>query len=84
MPGFNVETLHMLPVRVLHSTPLFLHLCLVISKQPFSFVAVYCVPAAVSFTGCSWPEMLASVRCETWASFVCCVAVWGGGAPLDK
>jgi len=49
MPGFNIETLHMLPVRVLHSTPLFLHLCLVISKQPFSFVAVYCVPAAASF-----------------------------------
>lgn len=78
MPGFNVETLHMLPVRVLHSTPLFLHLCLVISKQPFSFVAVYCVPAAAAaarFTGCSWPEMLASVRCQTWASFVCSVAV---------
>ena len=28
----------MLPVRVLRSTPLFLHLCLVISKQPFSLL----------------------------------------------
>jgi hypothetical protein len=43
---------------------LFLHLCLVISQQPFSFVAVYCVSAAVSsqqsavsFTDCSsWNE----------------------------